>query len=347
MLAALSAVPYIVTTYLPGTAPFFYIFTDNVNVSAYSASMLLDTDIVRNQAQAGVGATVMTVLLSYYPIYTWWRPHRWWVAIAAMGCVALVVMGGYRSGLAQFGLTIFVAVWCYSTWRALLLVPLIVLGMFLVAQLHSNHVIQLSAATQRSISFIPGNWDPDVVNSTESSNEFRQKIQQVYLREDARKSPLLGNGMSYDTADFERYNYLARYSETADGYYGIESFVTSKMFHTGWISLYDAVGIVGFVAFLVLALSLIWVSGKMVFHREVDRRSLLFPVKVWMFSSMLPSIISYFTVFGDFKSLFPVYCYLAVLWTHLYRIEKFGYRDSVPVREVPFDPARTQVPQSV
>ena len=347
IVAALSAIPYVVTTYLPGTAPFFYIFTDNVNTSAYTASVLVDTDIVRNQAQAGIGASVMAVLLAYFPIYTWWRPHRWWVAIVAAGCIGLVVMGGYRSGLAGFALTIFVAIWCYSSWRALFVLPVMALGALLVAQLQTNHVIHLSEASQRSLAFVPGNWDPAVLDSTDSSNDFRKKIEQIYLKEDAHKSPLLGNGLSYDTADFERYTYLARYNETTDGYYNIESFLTSKMFHTGWISLYDAVGLVGFAAYLVFVLSLIWKSGRMVFDRETDRSSPLFPVKVWMFSCLLPSTISYFTVFGDFKGLFPAYCYFAVLWVHLHRVEKFGYRSSVPVREVPFDPTRTQIPQSV
>ena len=343
----LSAIPYIVTTYYPGAAPLFYIFTDNINENAYAASVLVETDIVRNQAQAGVGASIVSVLLAYFPIYTWWRPHRWWVALLALCGVGLVIMGGYRSALSTFGVTVLISIWCYSSWRALFIIPPMVLAVVLAVSLQNSHVIQLPESAQRSLAFLPGDWDREVLASTDSSNEFRQKIQQVYMKEDARKSPFLGNGISYDEADFERYTYLAKYGEVPDGYYTTEMFVTGKMFHIGWISLYDAVGIVGFAPFVFLLLALIGRTAQMIFRKGVNRRSPLFPVKVWMLSNLGAYLFGYFTVFGDFKEAFPCFCYFAVLWTHLYRVEKYGYRPPVPIREVPFDPSRTQVSEAV
>jgi hypothetical protein len=346
-MASLSALPYTITTYFPGAAPYFYIFTDNINSSAYTESVIGQADIVRNQGQAWVASSVMTGLLAYFPIYSWWRPHRWWVAIVALICIALVVMGGFRSALAGFGLTILVGAWCYSGWRALFLVVPVVAGIFLATALQDSHAIRLPEAAQRSLAFLPGDWDAAVVASTDSSNDFRQKITHVYLAEDAGKSPLMGNGLSYNTADFESYNYLAKEHETPDGYYGTEIFVTAKMFHTGWISLYDAVGLIGSAFFLLLGLSLVWVTGRMVFQKGVDRHSPLFPLKVWMFCNIFPGLISFFTVFGDIKSEFPGLCYYAVLWTHLNRIEKDGYRPPALVREVPFDPVRTEMSHAV
>ena len=342
----ISAIPYTVTTYFPGTAPYFYIFTDSINDSAYSASMFDVGDVVRNQAQASAGAAIMTFLLAYYPIYTWWRPQRWWIVALALGCIVLVVMGGYRSALAAFGFTILVAVWCYSSWRALALVFPVVIGIFLATSLQDSHIVHLPVSAQRSLAFLPGDWDPEILGSTTASNDFRQRIQQVYLKEDASKSPLLGNGLSFDTVDFENYNYLAQHHEMPDGYYGTKIFVTGKMFHSGWISLYDAVGLIGFAAFLSFMLSLIWVSGRMVLQKGVDRSSPLFPLKVWMFCNILPPCIGYFTVFGDFKNAFPGFCYIAILLVHLNRIEKFGYHARVPVREVAFSPARTHLSQT-
>jgi hypothetical protein len=343
----ISAIPVIVTTYFPGTAPIIYIFTDNINGGAYTEAVANVADIVRNQGPATIGAAVATFLLAYFPIYTWWRPHRWWVAILVLVCFFAVVEGGFRSFLAVFGLTVFVAIWCYSSWRSLLLIPLLVVAVSAVIALQDSHVIDLPQSAQRSLAFLPGDWDPAVVSSTESSNDFRQRIQDIYIKEDAGKSPFLGNGLSYDSADFMKVHYLALTQETPDHYYSIQEFVMSKQFHTGWISLYDGVGLVGFAAFLVFTLSFIWVAGRMVFRKGVDRSSPLFPLKVWILCNTLPLLIGYFTVFGDFKTAFPTYCYFAILWVHLDRIEKQGYRASVPVREVPFDPSRTAVPYAV
>jgi hypothetical protein len=341
--AVVSAIPYAVTTYLPGTTPFFYIFTDNINGTAYSADVLNTGTIVRSGAQSVVGAAVMTFLVSYFPVFTWWRPNRWWVALLSLGCIGLVLIGGFRSIFAEFGFTIFVALWCYYSWRALLVVPIFALGIVLITALHSSHAIQLPLAAQRSLAFLPGDWDPEVLDNTKASNDFRTNILKVYMREDAAKSPLLGNGLSYDSADFQRYSYLAMYQEMPDSYYGTEIFVTGKMFHTGWISLYDAEGVIGFATFLVFTLSLVWFSGRMVFQKGVDRHSMLFPLKVWMFCNLLTNLVSFFTVFGDFKFAFPVYCFYAILWVHLGRLERFGYWANVPVRQVPFDPSRTEL----
>jgi hypothetical protein len=342
--SVISAIPYTVTTYFPSTATYFFIFTDNINTSAYAASQAAGTDIVRHQGQAEIGAQVMTVLLAYFPVYTWWRPHRLWVGILALGCVALVVMGGFRSGLAVFGLTAFVAIWCHISWRALLFIPVAALAVILVTELQNNHAINLPESAQRSLAFLPGNWDPDVLNSTSSSNDFRSNLQKVYLREEAAQSPLLGNGLSYDSADFVNLNYLAMTQETPDDYYLSKEFVMSKQFHSGWMSLYDAVGLIGFAAFLMFTVSLVWVCGRTVFSKKANRKSQLFPLKVWMFSNIFASLVGYFTVFGDFKFAFPGYCCWAIVWFHLNRIEKDGYRAPLSLREVPFDPARAGIP---
>jgi hypothetical protein len=342
--SAVSSIPYTLSTYFPRTAPYLYMFSDNINATAYTADVLDIDGIVRNQGQANVGACVAIVLLCYFPVFTWWRPSRWWIFIVALGCTALVVMGGFRSALAAYGLTVFVAICCYYSWRALLLIPPAVLAILLVTSLQSSHSIDLPEAAQRSLAFLPGNWDPEVEDTTKSSNDFRQKIIDVYLREEAFAHPLIGNGLTYNSADFENYTLLAKHHETHDGYYETKVFVTGKMFHTGWISLYDAVGLLGSVAFVFFVGSLIWVSGRMVFKKTADKSSPLFPLKVWIFCNTLPSFIAFFTVFGDFKTSVPFYCCYAIVWTHLNRLEKFGYQPDEIRQAVPFDPDRARLP---
>ena len=192
----------------------------------------------------------MVYLVSVYPMGGWWRPNRWWVALLGIGCCLLVVMGGFRSGLSNFVLMVFAALWCHYSWRALTLLPPVVFVIFLTTAVQDSHLIKVPLAAQRSLAFLPGDWDPEVTGSTLSSNEFRQKIQQVYINEDLRKSPLLGNGFSYNSDEFQKMNYLAKTQDTVDGYYATKIFVVGKMFHTGWISVYDSVGLIGSAAFI-------------------------------------------------------------------------------------------------
>jgi len=341
-LGALSNVPFILTTWFPSLAPILYMVSDNINVGAYAASVLDEGGIVRNSGAAGVAALLVVVLLSYYPIFSLWRPNRWWVAVLVLICIPLVIAGGFRSALATFGLMLFVLTACYSTWRATFLIPFAVAGVLFATFLQNSHLIKLPESAQRSLSFLPGDWDPEVAESAKSSNDFRDNIRKVYMREEFWKSPLFGNGLTYDSADFVNYNMLAQH-DTLDGYYSTKTFVTGKMFHTGWISLYDAVGLVGGAAFIFFGCSLIWVVGRRVFVRP-DRKSPLSPIRVWMLANLVSSFVGFFTVFGDFKTAFPNFCCYAIVWTHVNRLERFGYKRETAHQPVPFDPERANLP---
>ncbi len=337
--------PSVMTTYLPKTAEFFYLFTDNINIDAYIVDVVGGTaDVVRSGSLAQIGAAVVIFLLCYFPIHTWWRPDRWWIAILAAVCSWFVVSGGFRSEFVSFVLMFGLAVWCHSSWRALTLAPPLIGIIALAVALQNSHLVQLPETAQRTLSFLPGDWDPTAVSSTQSSNEFRERIRNVYLKEEAGKSPWLGNGITYEAADFERYTFLAQTHETEDGYYGTKLFLSAKMFHTGWISAYDGTGFIGCGLLSILAFGLIWVSGKMVFSQTADRGSSLFPLKIWLFVNVTGSVFSFLTVFGAIISFFPSTCAYAAVWVHLNRLEKFGYRPTVYSRMVPFDPERTKLP---
>src|SRR5258708_27934496 len=147
--------------------------------------------------------------------------------------------------------------WCYYSWRALIILPaLAVLGM-LVAAGHQNQVYRLPLFAQRSISFLPGEWDKEVSDSAKSSNEFRDHIKQVYIAEYLSKSPVLGNGFTYDSAEMENWKIMAAVHDTPDAYYFTKAFITAKLFHVGWISVYDAVGFVGTIALCALNINLL------------------------------------------------------------------------------------------
>lgn len=330
-LVTLSAIPYELSVFFPSLTPYIYIITDNVDVRTYlNADSYSDgtTGIARNGCLAGVGGTLMLCLLCYYPITTWWRPGRWHLVILAFACFVMNLSGGFRNGMVSFGLSVILGMWCYLTWRTLILIPAIAIGLLLVAFNQDYHVIELPLTAQRSLSFLPLNWDPEVQSAAETSNDFRDNIKQVYFKEYLYKSPWFGNGISFDAAKFDQLSVLAATRETRDHYYQAEVFITGKMFHTGWLSLYDIVGLVGSAFFIFLNLSMTWVSGRMVFGRGVDRRSPLFPLKAWMFVNCVSPFFGFFTMFGDFKTAFPALCYTAIVLAHLDKLERTSKQDS-------------------
>ncbi len=344
LASLITGIPYIITTYFPKASSFFYLFTNAINMDAYVVDVTgAGADIVRSGSQGSIGASIVIFLLCYYPIHTWWRPDRWWIALLSLVCTCFVVLGGFRSEFVIFVFTVGMAIWCHSSWRTLILVPPLVAALAVAVGLQNSHLVHLPEAAQRTLAFLPGDWDSAPLESTKGSNNFRDQIRTLYLKEDAGKSPWFGNGMTYDSTEFARYNFLAQYYETPDHYYGIKTFVVGKLFHIGWISVYDAIGGVGSLAMIAFATSLIWSSGRMIFGKGADRNSPLFPLKIWIFSNVTGSVFGFLTVFGDFKTQFVYFCVVAIVWTHISRLEKFGYHPPVQDRIIPFDPDRANL----
>jgi hypothetical protein len=343
-LSIVSSIPYTISTYFPSLSPYLALLTSNINATALGDAAE-NGEVVRNSGIAGVGAIVMVYLLSYYPLHTWFRPQRFWMIIVGLACTWSVVMGGFRGALFTFAVTVLIGASCHYRWRSLILLPPMVFAVFFVMAVQDSHIVRLPPSAQRTLDFLPGDWDPEVVATTESSNDFRDKIKAVYIREELRKSPFFGNGFSYDSDEFAKMNYLALTQETPDGYYSTKIFVTGKMFHIGWISLYDSVGLVGAAVFLFFEGALIWRTGREIYSRDVDRQSSFFGLRIWMFCNLVSAIVAFFTVYGDIKLNYPGLCYFAILWTHMNRLESQGYVPPVKSSpELSFDPVRGEAP---
>jgi len=321
------SVPFMLTTYFPSMAPYVYYVSGNVNLSAYIASTSgggVD-DTGRNGAFLGVATTLQSVLIAYFPLTTWWRPSRWPLAAMSLLCLYGVLLSGFRNSLFTFTLIIILSTICYVGWRVVLMLPLFIIIPLALLFVQSSHIggFTFPSTVQRTLSFIPGDWDLEVRQSAENSNDFRADISRVYIHEYLRKSPLIGNGFAFDPKEPEAYQDLTHIGSASDhSYYESKAFIVSKNFHVGWISLYDAVGLIGGAAFIALTLGLIGMVGRLIFQRGADIHSPLFPIKVWIFSCLVTAAVGYFVTFGSFNQSFISMAMTGIVLVHLSQIER-------------------------
>jgi hypothetical protein len=331
ILAGISTTPFFLSTFIPGLAPVLYMFTSSVNVQAYVNSETGSGDMGGVSSRLAdcvpLGMACQAYLLCRYPIGTWIRPERWWVGGLSLICVMLAIVSGYRSSLFGFTMLTMVGAWCYYSWRAIFL-PVSLTILVLIGLIAStNNLIhvptnKLPMIAQRSLSFLPGDWDEDAIESGESSNFFRKNIQDVYIKEYLKRSPWIGKGFSIDTKEFDYYTEAAGQGSRADqDYYQAKVFIEGQIFHTGWLSVYDIVGIIGGIAFVALGSIEIWATARFVFGPKADRRSSLFPLYVWILCNLVTMMLSFFLVFGDFKDTFINLCIYAIVLSHLFDIE--------------------------
>jgi MFS family permease len=284
--------------------------------------------ISRLGALGPVAFTLQLYLLCHYPIASWLRPERWWILGLSLVCAALTVATGFRNVLFGFVMITMVGAWCYYSWRSLFLpgFVLILMAVFVIGS--DNGVINLPVnklplIAQRTLSFLPGDWDEDALESSASSNEFRKGIRDVYIKEYMSRSPLFGNGFDINKAEFDSLNdaYKGPGSQEDKAYIQSKLFIEGKLFHTGWISIYDIVGIVGSLAFLALAGYEILMAKSHIFGPKADRKSVLLPLYIWIFCNLVANMASFFLVFGDIRDTFVNLCAYGIVLSQLSDLE--------------------------
>jgi hypothetical protein len=302
-------IPFVATTYFPGMTPYAYRFLSNVNMEAYQAQ-ILNADSLGRIGELGAFAQSLEIfLISKYPVKTWWRPERWWVVILFLISLALCLRGGFRSALFSFiliaGIGFYISLGIKSLWLALL--GILILSVLSVG---NNTFFQLPLSVQRTLSFLPGQWDPQVLATTESSNDFRHRIQTIYLNEYMHRSPLIGNGFNYNKQVLVEYDPALLYQGLISQYDFHKGFIERKDYHIGWISLYDTVGIAGGISFIILFgvnSYLFFKCFKLYFNKQVP------PILVWTVVQTLANFASYFAVFGAFQEMLPLMCVLSAI----------------------------------
>lgn len=332
ILTGVSNMPYFLTTAFPSLAPYLYIVSNNVNVTAYldsQADASMKTEGVGRLGAFGpLGQAVQLYLICQYPLMTWLRPSRWWVIVFSLVSMVFVLASGFRNVLFDFGIVTLVGTWCYYRWHSFLFVGAGITALFLLLFASTNGLIplhenKLPLIAQRTLSFLPGDWDQEALESAASSNGFRQDIQDVYVREYMWKSPWIGNGFDINVKEFDSLSQLLKINRgIADpAYIQAKTFIEGKLFHTGWVSVYDLVGIIGSIAFVILGINEVSMAAHLVFGPKADRRSALFPLHVWLLCSIVVTVVSFFAVFGDFGTTFPLLCIYGIALSHLYNIE--------------------------
>ncbi|MFQ3670863.1 MAG: hypothetical protein SNJ84_05335 [Verrucomicrobiia bacterium] len=306
----LGTAPYFFTSVFPSTAPYVNYFLGNVNVEAYTefqSDMIIapDADLGRVGQLVALGNALLLCLVAYFPVRDWWRPARWWVLGLALAGLFLVLRGGFRSALFHYLVIGGTAAWLSLRWKSVLPAMMGGLTIMVLAQLHGN-LIHLPLSVQRTISFMPGNWDYTVMRGVESSNDFRQQIQHTYLREGFWESPWIGNGFKVDRREIEQA--VQQGIEFHGQMDPIRGFIARKDFHVGWISLYDCGGVVGCVFFAWMVGAMCWLFYKRRWALEDPKFA---PLYTWLLCLFAKEILGYFVVFGAIHSSMTILTVMA------------------------------------
>jgi hypothetical protein len=219
----------------------------------------------------------------------------------AIGVGGLAI-SGFRSHMVVYGFYFLLAGYFWERWRGvgkLFLIGLVgLLGLFIV---HLIHPLPLSI--QRSLSFLPGDWDEMVTSDAEGSVEWRIEMWKDTLFTDKVVSnKILGDGFGFSAREMKIFNDLRFTEGGANSEAYQEYYKITGSFHSGPLSAIRYVGYIGLFLFVVAGIAGAIISVNLI------KRSWNTPFRLVTIFFSIPWIfhpIYYLFIFGSFDGALP------------------------------------------
>ena len=164
LLAGLALLMYV----SPSLVPYVYGFYNGIDPSAYIASFRDVQEYQRLKEFAPVGFYLILLLCSYYPPTTLFDPRRGRFYVMMLSALCTLV-SGFRSMLLWFLVALGIGGWLHRRWKELAIGAVVCVVLLSVLVSGQGRFYQLPRTVQRTLSFLPGQWEFEVTNEAEGS----------------------------------------------------------------------------------------------------------------------------------------------------------------------------------
>lgn len=243
--------------------------------------------IYRSSSLAVLGLSIVPYVCARYAPISLLNPlrPRFYVLAFALTCVLL---SGFRSGLLWVVPAFLVGSWLRRGWLEGVRVG--VLGGMLLAILIAGQgsLYQLPLSAQRTLSFLPGNWNVTAVEDARGSSDARFQWWRDIVQYRLIDNWWLGDGVGFAKRDMD----LVFSGSTSIGH------LEKGSYHNGPLTAIRTAGIVGLVLFYSLILTAAWWSVKCA---RSCAGSPLFPLAVFIAIPLLWHPVHYTLIYGQYS----------------------------------------------
>ncbi len=218
---------------------------------------------------------------------SWWRPPVFVLAFL------LIPMGGFRAFLVGMVITIVLMMFLEGLRGPLL--ALLISGLVAIALLvpFAGH---LPLNYQRTLSFLPLNWNQDAVLNAEASSEWRFNI----WRQTWPKVPeylLLGKGYGISQGDYDLIANARMINAAASFDASEDALALSGDYHNGPLSTLMPFGIWGAIGIVWLMAACLWVHYRNFRYGPADLKT----VNAFLLAWCVYHSFAFFVIFGSFS----------------------------------------------
>jgi hypothetical protein len=251
----------IITTVFPSSIYTIYPFYSAVSLEGIKEILTWDiAETARLGSFGGFGNVLIMLVLASVSVRQILRPPILFRGIVLLVGFAAVLFSSFRSSVINALTVSLVAAIRDLKWGILAILPF--LAALLIGVSVINSVIPLPKQVQRSLAFLPGQWDPEMKRDATASNKFRGRIWSIFTHEYFLKHPLVGRGFGFQSewAKGSVYKY--------DPYADVQMVEVGNV-HNGFLSSLDAWGMIGTAFFIGWNIRLLSRTFRVSFRREI------------------------------------------------------------------------------
>ena len=272
---------YVATTLIPAVAFYTYRVYSVANVEAFSVleashiTAVSEGFVLRFGRTGHLAYVLLAALQVYIPYRNWLRLPHLLVGPVLLGIsIVLSLVSGFRNYLVRYAVVGMIGVWqSFRIYSFFLLLPLLaVLALLCLGQ---GSLFKLPAVVQRTLIFLPGDWDRSLVQSTTGSAKFREDLRRVYFKEFFSRSNFWGEGFLYDKNDLlysqEQFWKRVGYTRQMDEDEMVRSHIIRRSHHEGLLNIHHIGGHFGTVIMAILSFFILWHCLAFSLFRPLER----------------------------------------------------------------------------
>jgi hypothetical protein len=256
-----------ITYHFPSTVPLLSRLYSTVSSETYAAQDLQTRSVgegTNRQAYLmNIGLPLVRGLCAWFPPLTLINPLYFFRFLFFGLGVYCTLISGFRSVLLIAIAVFFLSSYFRNGMRDMLRYALILVPLAAVLLILQGRVFQLPLSAQRTLSFLPGHWDPVAVSEAQGSTEWRIRMWKDSLFTDKYiQNKVLGDGFGFSMRELEVMAANSMSGTTEDAQ---ENLLISGGVHSGPVSAIRYVGYVGlfiFMGLLIVVAKAAWVTVR-------------------------------------------------------------------------------------
>ena len=234
-----------------------------------TTGMVADEYYTWHQLLAGPPLTITFLLFARWSPREIFTLQRAWLVFLYFACFLLVLLSGKRMAILGLFLAPLVSA---IVWRQVVpVVVALVLGTLILFALTAGHGqwFHLPLVAQRTISFLPGDWDADLVGLTGGKDDFREELRRM-ATDTIKSYPWIGRGFALSIQDTSTASAMAEKGGAID--IQVASNALGRSWHNTWLGYAADFGIPLSVIQAIIYIWVIVLSAKV--FRQYGNRSL-------------------------------------------------------------------------